>query len=252
MGNPGANVPKWQAAGLDRLLRTVVSFKAEQVDARLVQVRVRARLCADGKKDGIDSEVLYRVCGDGQVLLDNKVTISERLPFVPRVGLELVLPGELQRLTWYGRGPHENYVDRKRGAALGHYRSTVSEQLTPYVYPSECGGKQDVRWLTLTDQDGAGLMVIAQDKLHVDALHYTIQDLAAAGHACELTLRDDVILHLDGWHMGVGGDDGWMSQVHDEFLIHPGDYGYGLRLRPIVGQDDPSTLGRTEIEGVYG
>jgi len=216
----------------------------------VVQARIRTRSCAEGKTDGIDSEILYRVYGNGEVVLKNTVSISERLPFVPRVGLELVLPGELEQLAWYGRGPHENYVDRKRGAAVGLYRGAVSDQFTPYVYPSECGGKEDVRWLTLTNQAGAGLMVIGMDKLHIDALHYTIQDLAAAGHPYELTLRDEVILHLDGWHMGVGGDDGWWSQVHEEFLIYPGVYHYDLRLRPITAQDDPSALGRTVIEDV--
>jgi beta-galactosidase len=250
MGNPPANVHKWRAAGLDRLVRTVMAFEATQLAPQLVQVRICARLRAEDKTDSIDSEIVYRVYGDGEVLLKHKVSINERLPFVPRVGLELILPGELEQLTWYGRGPHENYVDRKKGAAVGLYRSTVTDQFTPYVYPSECGGKEDVRWLTLTDQAGTGLMVVGLDKLHFDALHYTIRDLAAARHPYELTRRDEVILHLDGWHMGVGGDDGWWSQVHEEFLIYPGEYRYALHLRPITAQDDVSELGRTLIKDV--
>jgi beta-galactosidase len=218
----------------------------------MVQVRVGARLYAeDQPATGIDSEIVYRVYGSGEVALENKVSIDESLPFVPRVGLELVLPAELGNLTWFGRGPHENYVDRKTGAAVGLYQSTVAEQFTPYVYPSECGGKEDVRWLSLTDQAGAGLMVIGLGQLHIDASHYTIHDLAAAGHPYELTRRDEVILHLDGWHMGVGGDDGWWSQVHEEFLLYPGKYHYGLVLRPVREQDDASALGRTIIEGVF-
>jgi beta-galactosidase len=252
MGNPGANALKWKKAGLDRLVRTVVGFETDvldsSTDAKLVQVRVQSRLCAQDQGDGIDSEIVYRVLGNGEIVLDNRVLVSERLPFLPRIGLELVLPGRLEHLTWYGRGPHENYVDRKKGAAVGLYKNTVTDQFTPYVYPSECGGKEDVRWLTLTDQDGAGLMVVGADALHIDALHYTIQDLAAANHPYELTLRNEVVLHLDGWHMGVGGDEGWTSQVHEEYLLYPGEYRYGLRLRPITGQDDPAALGRTMIE----
>jgi beta-galactosidase len=256
MGNPPANVHKWRAAGLDRLVRTVTAFEAVQISPKVAQVRVAARLCGEDSADAphparaIDSEIMYRVYGTGEVVITNTVLIGERLPFVPRVGLELALPGELEHLTWYGRGPHENYVDRKKGAAVGLYHSSVTDQFTPYVYPSECGGKEDVRWLTLTNQSGAGLMVIGLDKLHVDALHYTIQDLAQAGHPYELTPLDEVILHLDGWHMGVGGDDGWWSQVHEEFRIYPGKYHFGLRLRPISEGDDPSALGRTAIQGV--
>ena len=252
MGNPPANVHKWRAAGLDRLVRKVTSFEPTQITSKMVQVRVGARLNAeDQPTTGIDSEIVYRVYGSGEVAVENKVSIDERMPFVPRVGLELVLPAGLENLTWFGRGPQENYLDRKTGAAVGLYQSTVAEQFTPYVYPSECGGKEDVRWLTLTDQAGAGLMVIGLDQLHIDASHYTIHDLAAAGHPYELTRRDEVTLHLDGWHMGVGGDDGWWSQVHEEFLLYPGKYHYGLVLRPVREQDDASALGRTLIEGVF-
>jgi len=259
MGNPGANALRWRAAGLDRLQRTVLSFEATQLNPRTVEVRVCSRLCAADKADGIDSEIVYRVHGNGEIALENKVLASEHLPPLPRIGLELALPDELEQLTWYGRGPHENYVDRKEGAAVGLYTSSVSDQFVPYVYPTECGGKEDVRWLTLTDQSGAGLMVIGLDLLHVDASRYSIQDLAAAGHPHELTRRDDVTLHLDGWHMGLGGDTGWHPNVHEAYLIQPGKYHFGLRLRPVRAEDDAAAraaaraadLARTTIEGVF-
>ena len=248
MGNPPANIHKWRQAGLDRLERTVQSFDAAQLTPQMAQVTIRAHLCAPGHADGIDSRMVFSIYGDGEIELENQVSISERLSFVPRIGVELALPGELDQLTWYGRGPHENYMDRKMGAAVGLYNSTVDDQFVPYVFPSECGGKEDVRWLALTDQAGNGLMVVARDTLHFDALHYALEDLAAAGHPYELTRLDDVILHLDGWHMGLGGDDGWWSKVHDEFLLFPGDYVYGLRLRPVLQGDDLGTLARTAIE----
>jgi beta-galactosidase len=222
---------------------------------------------------GINSEIIYRVHGNGEIAITNTVVIDERPPFVPpdgialfnsgwlgsdtwrfyvpRVGMELNLPDTLENLTWYGRGPQENYVDRKRGAAMGHYQSTVTEQFVPYVYPGECGGKEDARWLALTDDAGNGLMVIGFDKLHFDALHYSIRDLMEAKHIIALQPRDEVILHLDGRHMGVGGDDGWMSQVHPEFLIYPGTYRLAFRLKPLTGQDDPRDVARTKIEGAF-
>lgn len=247
MGNPPANIHKWRRAGLDRLERSVTSFEAVRVNPKQVQVRICARLCAAGQLEGIDSEIIYQVFGNGEIILENKVLIHARLPFVPRVGLEAVLPEQFDRLTFYGRGPHENYVDRKMGAAVGVYHSSVDEQFTPYVFPTECGGKEDVRWLTLTNPEGNGLMVIGLDKLHIDALHYTIQDLASASHSYDLSPRPAVILHLDGWHMGVGGDDGWGSSVHPEFLIQPGKYHFGLRLRPILAGQDPRSLARSMV-----
>ena len=151
-----------------------------QVGPHEVIVRVRARLQAADQTDGIDSLVTYRVFGDGQVVVEHETVISDRLPFVPRVGMELVLPAGFERLVWYGRGPHENYCDRKLGAAVGMYESTVGEQFTPYVYTSESGGKEDTRWLALLDEEGCGLMAIGRIPLHFDALHYSVKDLEQA------------------------------------------------------------------------
>ena len=247
MGNPPANIHKWRRAGLDRLERSLISFEAVQVNSRLAQVRIVARLCAADKLEGIESEITYRVFGNGEIVLENKALVHSRLPFVPRVGLEAILPEQFDQLTFYGRGPHENYVDRKTAAAVGVYQSSVAEQFTPYVFPTECGGKEDVRWLTLTNLEGNGLMVIGLDKIHIDALHYSIQNLASAGHSYDLTPQPEIFLHLDGWHMGVGGDDGWGSSVYPEFLIQPGKYHFGLRLRPILAGQDPRSFVRLMV-----
>ncbi len=251
MGNPPAPIHKWRAAGLDRLERIVESCQVLQIGPKMVAVTIRSRLCAPDKQDGIGSEISYHVCGDGEITVSNMVEINEHLPFVPRVGVELRLPGNLDQLTWFGRGPHENYRDRKKGAAVGYYQSTVTDQFTPYVYPGECGGKEDVRWLALTESDGYGLLVVGHDKLHFDALHHSIRDLAEAKHLDALSPRDEVVLHLDGWHMGVGGDDGWWSQVHDEFLIFPSIYRYAFKFIPLTPQDDLAAATRTHIEGEF-
>jgi hypothetical protein len=272
-GNPPAAIHKWRAAGLDRLERRVIWFEAVQISPKLASVTVQARICAADQPTGFDSEITYHVFGNGEIAITNTVTVEDRPPllpteginwmppewladarwkyYIPRVGVELHLPGTLEALTWYGRGPQENYSDRKLGAAVGVYQSTVSAQFTPYVYPGECGGKEDTRWLALRDRDGNGLLVVGMDHLHFDALHYSIRDLTEAKHIVALQPRDEVILHLDARHMGVGGDDGWMAPVHREFLVYPGLYRYAFKLMPLTGQDDPATLARMKIEGGF-
>ena len=250
MGNPPAISHQWRAAGIDRLQRTVLGFEWAQLAAQEVVVRIHSRIQAEGQPAGIDSQVIYAIFGDGQVLVDSQVVVPDGLPQIPRIGLELSLPAGFERLVWFGRGPHENYCDRKLGAALGVYTSSVDEQFTPYVFTSESGGKEDVRWLALLDEEGCGLQVIGSDRLHFDALHYSVQDLEQAGHPFELTRLAETILHLDGWHMGVGGDDGWMAPVHPEFMINPGRYQYAFRLKPVRAGDDLSASARTRLEGV--
>ncbi|HEY9526334.1 MAG TPA: beta-galactosidase domain 4-containing protein, partial [Anaerolineales bacterium] len=272
-GNPPAAIHKWRAAGLDRLERTIESFDTALINPKLITVTVRSRICASDQQSGFHSEITYRVFGNGEISITNTVLVDDRPPtqppaswetfpawllrkdrwkyYVPRVGMELNLPVALENLTWFGRGPHENYIDRKLAAAVGTYRSTVTDQFTPYVYPGECGGKEDTRWLALTDQEGNGLLVVGMDHLHFDALRFSIRDLTDAKHIVALQPRDEVILHLDARHMGVGGDDGWMSSVHTEFLVYPGLYRYAFRLKPLSSQDDPAALARMQIEGEF-
>lgn len=251
MGNPPASIHKWREAGIDCLDRTVTSFIAARIAPQIVEVRVVSRIQAAGKPYGIDSEMVYRVFGSGEIVIDNRVNVDARLPHLPRVGMEMVLPAGFEKLTWYGRGPHENYIDRKLSADVGRYTSTVDAQFTPYVYTSESGGKEDVRWLALFNESGMGLLMAGSQPMHVDALHYTIKDLEQAGHPHELTRLPETVLHIDALHMGVGGDDGWMAPVHPEFLVNPGAYHYTTRLRALHPEDDPAAAARTTIAGVF-
>lgn len=230
MGNPEANARKWRRAGLDRLVRRRTTFNIVALDEGTIRVWVYATLSAGPDYPDIESVVTYRIEATGAILVEADMDIDPWMPFVPRVGLELRVPGGYEQLAWYGRGPHEAYVDRKHSALVGRYRATVDEQLTPYVYPSECGGKEDVRRLSLTDEAGHGLLVRGIAPLHFSALHATTEALAAAGHPHEIERTDDTVLHLDARHMGVGGDDGWTSQVHPEFRIYPGRYHIGFWL----------------------
>lgn len=231
--NPHGNAAIWHMAGLDRLGATCSGFVANQIAPDLIEVRTTIRYGIPETPDQITSQMIYRISGDGRILLDVSVWVNARIPFVPRIGVEVRLPERFENLAWFGRGPHDSYSDRKHGAAVSLYRSTVDAQYVPYVRPCEMGGKEDVRWLSVTDDTGTGLIMTAPVVFHFDALHYTTNDLAHADHAHELTRQNEVIIHLDGWHMGVGGDDGWTpGNVHPEFFILPNLYRYWLEFLP--------------------
>ncbi len=239
IGNPNSYLLRWQAAGLDRLTRTVTAFELATAhtgggEPAAVVLRVASSLRGTDPHRGIECEIRYRVTGDGAIALDLTAVADPSLPILPRVGLELTLDGSMEQLRWYGRGPHENYVDRKHSALIGQYASTVTEQYYPFIVPGECGGKEDVRWLALTDADGRGLHVQGAPTLHFDALHYRISDLASANHDWELPApRNETVVHLDALHMGVGGDNGWAPNVHEEYLIYPGTFRFGVTLRAV-------------------
>ena len=120
------------------------------------------------------------------------------------MGVDLVLLADFEQLEWYGRGPWENYSDRKASAMIGRYRSTVTEQYVPYIMPQEHGHKTDVRWVRLTDANGYGLHVQGVPTFEFSASHFTANDLFQAKHTYELTPRPEIYLNLDAAHRGLG------------------------------------------------
>lgn len=234
LGNSDSYASRWYAAGFDNLQQQLLSLDAGMLSPHLAILRVNSLLTGTNPDIGIHCETQYTITGSGEIIIDNTLLIDLGFPVLPRIGLELVLPGAYETLTWYGRGPWENYPDRKSAALIDQYHSTVTEQYFPFIRPGECGGKEDVRWLMLTDSKGKGLRVSGFPVFHFDALHFTIDDLAKARHYYELSPRPETYLHLDGWHMGLGGDTGWTVNVHDEYLIKPGRYQYRVLLSPIT------------------
>lgn len=187
----------------------------------------------------------YKIYGNGEVVVSVDFQAAQtNLPMLPRLGMQMALPAGFENLTWFGHGPQETYSDR-HDARVGVYSGTVEEQFYPhYTKPGETGNKVDTRWLALTNKKGAGLLVMGQPVLSVNALHYGTEDLNAGKHAFQLPHRDYTVLNLDLAQMGVGGDDSWGAWPHKEFLIPCQSYSYEFRLRPLAPGDDPEKLAR--------
>jgi hypothetical protein len=194
----------------------------------------------------------YTIYGNGQIFLESRLQVAENLPILPRVGLTMTLPPGFEQLTWYGRGPHENYRDRQEGAALGLYRGTVDEQYVPYIMPQENGNKTDVRWLTLANEDGVALLAAGLEPLEFSVSHFTAADLFAARHTHELQRREEVILHLDALQMGLGGASCGPPTLAS-YVIAPGEFSFAVRLRPFLCEAaDPADLAREILPDVPG
>ncbi len=175
--------------------------------------------------------------------------VDEDLPEMPRFGTILTLPGDLDRVEWYGRGPHENYWDRRTGAAIGRYTAPVSELAHPYVRPQETGTRTDTRWVGLTDGAGTGLLVTGLPTIFFSALPYTIEDLdggetKSQRHWADLVPRDEVTLTVDHLQQGVGGDDSWGAVPHHEYTLWPREMGFRFLLRPLRAGERPDGVGR--------
>ncbi len=239
---------QWLAVGLNRLQFSAAAISVAQPAPQIVKITAESTAHVDGSPAGISIRQAVSVFGSGDILLENQISVAENLPLLPRVGLRFSLPAEFEYVQWFGRGPHENYADRKFGAAVGLYRGTVTEQYVPYIVPQENGNKTDVRWLAIENPAGIGLLAAAQPLMEAGVSHFSADDLFAAFHTSDLQPRPETFVTLDARQMGLGGES-CGPRTLPPYLIPPGEYQFNVRLRPYrAATDDSRALARIKIQ----
>jgi beta-galactosidase len=208
--DPTAWVSRWQQAGLDQLSRQFVSMETSE-HGNHAQVVVLQRYCK-AEQCVIESTWIYQFYATGEWTLAIDVKAAKGLPPLARIGIELALNKFDEEICWYGRGPLENYPDRKTAALIGEYEASLDELHTPYIFPTENGLRTDTRRL-----DIAGFTV--QGDFHFGVSRFAQSVLTNATHTNQLIADRCIFLRMDSQHMGVGGDDSWSPSVHPEFLI---------------------------------
>lgn len=193
--------------------------------------------------------IRYDIRPNGAIQINMKYQVgNKQLPEIPRFGMSMIMPAEYEHMTWLGRGPQENYIDRKSGAAIGMYHATVWEQYHPYVRAQESANKCDVRWVTLRNKHGEGILVCGKSPLNVSAWNFPLEDISyrpfnvERRHGGSVEKKNMVWLNIDGWHMGIGGDNTWGAHVHPEYTITPKDRAYTFTIQPIAEKDDVINL----------
>jgi beta-galactosidase len=241
----GNGMPKrcavWRDAGPDR---RIISVETTTLSPQAVRITVKSLLAANDSP----YTTVYTVLGSGDILVEGHFTPQGELPELPRFGMRMSLLGEFDRISWYGRGPHETYWDRKTGARVGLYRGTVKDQFFDYSRPQENGNKTDVRWVSLTNRDGLGLLAVGRPLVSVSAHCFTPEEMERAEHSFELQPSPFITLLVDEKQMGVGGDNSWGARPHDWCTLFPQAYSYSFLLKPFKSsEDDPTTLSRRKI-----
>ncbi|MDR2101529.1 MAG: hypothetical protein LBP43_03055 [Treponema sp.] len=195
-------------------------------------VRIKKRYAPYTMNWYIDVELTYRMAPEGSFVLEVKGEPRGRLPpTLPRIGLYGPLGPGLERVVWYGRGPGECYRDSKAGSPLGCYETAVDDLHFPYAVPQENGSRTDVRWVSFIGEDGLGLAVEAEDTLNFTAHHYTLEDLIRAKHDDELPRREDIWVHLDHAHHGLGSA-GWGPDAQPQDSLEPRPFTFRWRFSP--------------------
>ena len=248
----------WRKAGENRKL---TGSKVDQISDNQFNVELTFDI------PGLDGATiakyvsLYKVYGNREIEIVNQFdAAADKLPEIPRMGMNLQLAREYDNMQWFGRGPQENYCDRNTGALVGLYGGKVKDQYWAYIRPQENGNKTDVRWVAFTNADGNGLLSIGLPQLSVSAHHNLMEDFESPvrtvgrvydgkevvnRHINDVKERNLVSVNLDYKQMGVGGDNSWGARTHPQYTLTDKAYSYSFRLKLVKKGDDLNSIARS-------
>jgi beta-galactosidase len=223
----------WRNAGQNKSLK---SINVDQQGGKVVVSTVwRLRDVAS------DYNITYTAFANGNLDVDIDFTAgSNELPEMLRFGTLMTLNQQYKNFAWYGRGPEENYSDRNTASFMGIYSSKVADQYYPYIRPQESGNKSDVRWATLTNDEGFGLKVTGKQPLCITASDVDKTTIDPGMNKHQMHNSDvvrstwAVFLNIDLAQRGVGGDNSWGAAPHAPYLLNAGHYSYGFTLSPVT------------------
>lgn len=185
----------------------------------------------------------YRINNVGaiQVCEDFKATEGANVSGIFRFGMQLQMPKSFDKITYYGRGPIENYIDRNNCTFVGLWNQSVDEQFYGYIRPQETGTKTDIRWWTMTDNCNRSLTITAEQPFSASALHYTVESLDEGfekhnTHFQQLQKADLTNVLIDKVQMGLGCIDSWQTKPYDEYLLPYGNYKFDFMMIPEIHQ----------------
>jgi beta-galactosidase len=244
-------VEAWYKLGLDSLVHRVTSVDVfENFSNEVKIIAVAESKSARNPETSFLHTYTYRIIGCGDIILDHEVTCRAQLPgypdrdipWLPKIGLQFKLPRDLQKITWYGRGPWETYPDRKSGAKMGLYTENLDEINMPYIIPQDFGNHADVKWTFLSREDRSGLLIVADESMNVSVDPY--ENLDQAWYPFDLKRAEQAMLNIDFKVTGVGGTP---IQVQAPYRTYPNQYFYSLRIRPVTRIDNVAEIGREDF-----
>jgi beta-galactosidase len=250
----------WRTAGETR---KVTSVTVAQKTKNSAEVVFYFDLINDNNEVIAKYTSSYTIYGSGDVVVDNQFNMTQKdLPEIVRMGMNLQMPRNFDQMTWLGRGPQESYWDRKTSAFIGLYKGSVADQYWAYLRPQENGNKTDVRWMTITDQAGNGLLFAGMPLLEVSAHHNLLidfesmertdgrqrdGDLVVNRHINDVKPRELTSVNIDYKQMGVGGDDSWGARTHDQYRLTDTKYNYSFRMRAISSDEEPWEIAKLKL-----
>lgn len=234
----GNGLPKRANAWKEATTHPVLTSFAVDKKKEIIEVAVTYQL------DSVASamKMTYQVFADGVIKVDNQLEFggdAEKLSSLPRFGNTMIVPLNYKTVSWYGRGPYENYWDRNVSAFVGVYHADVDSLYVPYIRPQENGYHTDNRWVQLTDGSGNGIKFIGLPEVSFSALRNPVSDFdpgmrKAQRHTIDIVPKNEIYVNIDYKQMGVGGDNSWGARTHEKYQLKPMNYSYSYYIIPIL------------------
>jgi len=220
----------WEKYGLNAISWATDDVKTTQLTTGEVQIAVS--LTGTGKKGFVvHHQVVYTINSNGLIDAVNKVSFSKPDMVLARLGVRMLLSKTLDKFDYLGRGPMENYADRKQGSDVGHYFSSVAEQLTPYEKPMECGNHEDVRWARLNSDRGEGLTVKQDTALmQVSALPYSDEEMDPVEYRTDLPKSKGTVLCISHKTLGVGSN-GCGPKTLEQYRVYSNEATFNYQIQ---------------------
>lgn len=245
IGHNSTIASMYYTAGLDHLGYIPMSVDAYETDGAVV-VDVREIVLINygesqsGQLDqyifgrrcsGFEDMYRYTVYGDGTVKVHHYINPQGTLPlWLPRLGVTMSVNRAFSNVEWYGRGPQENYPDRKSGYRVGVYSTTADDMYEPYLIPQDYGLRTDTRWVRLTDDAGRGVEIGSDDKFNFNVHCFSTDNLTKAVYTYQLRTAEDLTVNIDYATSGVGDTS---RGIYEGYKVHPEIYERTITLRPL-------------------
>ncbi|OCT12553.1 glycoside hydrolase [Paenibacillus pectinilyticus] len=230
---------RWMQEGYDRCKMHIYGSKVVKQTESSVAIEVQYSLGGYIKRPIIRGTALWQVDGDGKIMLQTRASVREKLPFLPRFGLQLIMPKGTEEVEYFGYGPHESYVDKRLSVKKGKYLLKVDDMPENYIMPQETGSRYGTEWAIVSNELGMGLKFTASNPFSFNALHYLPEDLTAATHNYELPRlkRPETVVHLDYKMSGVGSNS-CGPELLPQYRLSETELEFEIEITPIFKEDE--------------
>jgi beta-galactosidase/beta-glucuronidase len=235
---------KWIEAGFDRLVPKMLGCEFRKISPDTAVFLAEYNLAAKAMKPAFNCLTEYKIHSSGTIIINHSVRPAKNLPRLPRSGFKFTMPEGFRRVEWFGRGPHENYCDRKESAKIAIFAGKVMEQHVPYIHPQENGNKSDTRWAAFANSKADGLMVIGLPVFEFSAHHYSLENLTSARHTTDLVFENKTFVYIDYKQSGLGSASCGPGPL-EKYTIKPEPHKFKFILKPMNAKESaPSDIYR--------